>query len=117
MTQRRWSRRDVLRTTLLAGAAVSAPQLLGGCSALGFGNTLEQVKSDGTIRAGIAGEVPYSFLDEQDRLTGAIGTLHQAVFARIGEIEVEPLTVPFSPLLDGLDAGNFDVVAAGMFIT
>lgn len=117
MTQRQWSRRDVLRTALLAGAAVSAPPFLSGCSALGFGNTLEQVQSDGTIRVGIAGEVPYSFLDDQDRLTGAIGSLHRAVFARIGDIEVEPVVVPFGELLDGLDAGNFDTVAAGMFIT
>lgn len=117
MTQRQWSRRDVLRTALLAGAAVSAPQVLGGCSALGFGNTLEEVRSDGTIRVGIAGELPYSFLDDQGQLTGAIGRLHQVIFTRIGDITVEPVVVPFGELLDGLDAGNFDTVAAGMFIT
>lgn len=117
MTQRQWSRREVLRASLLVGAAVSAPPLLGGCSALGFGNTLEEVRSEGRIRVGIAGEVPYSFLDGQDRLSGAIGSLHRAVFARIGDVTVEPVVVPFADLLDGLDAGTFDAVAAGMFIT
>ena len=107
----------MLRAAVLGGAAMAAPPALGGCSALGLGNTLEAVRSDGAIRVGIAGEVPYSFLTKGGRLVGGIGSLHRAVFARLGDIRVEPVQVPFADLLDGLDAGTFDVVAAGMFIT
>lgn len=115
--ERAWSRREVLRAGLLTGAALAVPSALSGCSALGLGNTLDNLKSEGTVRVGIAGEVPYSFVDEQGRLTGALGDLHRTVFDRIGGIEVEPVRVSFSQLLDGLDSGNFDVAAAGMFIT
>ncbi|MGH3357086.1 MAG: ectoine/hydroxyectoine ABC transporter substrate-binding protein EhuB [Nocardioidaceae bacterium] len=117
MAEGHWTRRDVLRSVMMAGAVVAAPPVLGGCAALGFGDTLEGVRSDGTIRVGIAGEVPYSFLDEKGTLVGGIGALHRAVWARIGNITVRPVVVPFGELLDGLDAGNFDAVAAGMFIT
>lgn len=100
----------------LAGAAVVVPPMVGGCSALGLGNTLASVRERGTIRAGIAGEVPYSFLDDDGGLTGAVGEVHRLIFERLG-VEVEPVEVPFRRLLDDLDAGNFDVVTAGMFIT
>lgn len=111
-----WSRRDILRGSLLAGAAVAMPSAMTGCTALGFGSTLEDIRSAGVIRAGIAGEVPYSFVDG-DTLTGAIGDLHRVVFERLGGIRVEPVLTSFSALLDGLDKGNFDIVAAGMFLT
>lgn len=111
------SRRQLLRAGLLAGAAATAPSVLSGCTALGFGNTLDKVRSEGVIRAGIAGEVPYSFVNERGMLVGGIGSLHRAIFARMDGITVEPVVVPFGDLLDGLDAGSFDVVAAGMFIT
>ncbi len=111
-----WTRRDLLRGAVVAAAA-AAPSALTGCAALGFGNTLEQARSDGVVRVGIAGEVPYSFVDDRGRLVGGIGALHRAVFARLGGIRVRPVVVPFGRLLDGLDAGTFDVVAAGMFIT
>lgn len=117
MPESRWTRRHLLRTALLAGSALAAPPALAGCSALGFGNTLERVRSEGAIRVGIAGEVPYSFLNARGRLVGGIGALHRAVFARLDGVGVEPVVVPFSELLDGLDAGTYDVVAAGMFIT
>ena len=92
------------------------PPALSGCAALGFGSTLEEIRSAGVIRAGIAGEMPYSFNDD-GTLTGAIGDLHRVVFERIGEIRVDPVLAPFSELLDELDKGNIDVVAAGMFLT
>lgn len=87
-----------------------------GCSALGLDNTLDDIRSTGRVKVGIAGEVPYSFVDDEGRLTGAIGDLHREIFRRMGDIEVEAVQVPFGQLLEGLDKGNFDVVAAGMFI-
>lgn len=101
---------------MLAGGLVAAPGLLAGCSALGFGDTLQEIRENGFVRAGIAGERPYAYL-EGGRLLGAIAAVHQLIFARLGEIEVRAVQTPFNELIEGLNAGSFDVVAAGMFIT
>lgn len=112
----RWSRRSFLGNCLLAGGLAAAPGALAGCSALGFGSTLEKIRQEGVVRLGIAGERPYAY--EQDgELVGATAAVHRAVFERIGEIEVRGVRTEFGELLDGLNAGSFDAVAAGMFIT
>ena len=111
-----WGRRDVLKAAVLAGAGVAMTPTVAGCGALGFGNTLDDITSAGRVRVGIAGEAPYSFVDDDGQLSGAIGELHKEIFRRIGDIEVEPVEVSFEQLLDGLNKGNFDTVAAGMFI-
>lgn len=111
-----WSRRAFLRRSALAGGLAATPGVLSGCSAFGFGDTLENVRREGAIRVGFAGERPYSY--EQDgELVGAIAAVHRAVFERLGGIEVRGVRTEFGELLDGLNAGNFDAVAAGMFIT
>ena len=111
-----WSRRGFLRGGLLAGGLAAAPGVLGGCAAFGFGDTLQKIKSDGVVRAGFAGERPYSY-ERHGQVVGAIAAVHRAVFDRIGGIEVRGVHTVFSDLIDGLNAGNFDIVAAGMFIT
>lgn len=110
------SRRSLLKGGVLAGGLVTAPGLLAGCSALGFGDTLQEIRENGFVRAGIAGERPYAYL-EGGRLLGAIAAVHQVIFARLGEIEVQAVQTPFNELIEGLNAGSFDVAAAGMFIT
>ncbi len=112
----RLSRRSLLKGGVLAGGLIVAPGLLAGCSALGFGDTLQEIRESGFVRAGIAGERPYAYL-EGGRLLGAIAAVHQVIFARLGEIEVRPVQTLFNELIEGLNAGSFDVVAAGMFVT
>lgn len=111
-----WSRRNFLKGSVLAGGLLTAPALAAGCSGLGFGNTLEKIQRAGVVRLGIAGEHPYSYL-ENGELVGGIAAVHRAVFERLGDIEVRGVHTQFGELLDGLNGGNFDVVAAGMFVT
>lgn len=110
-----WSRRTFLRGTLLTGGAVTAPGLLSGCDALGFGDTLDKIRDAGVVKVGHAGERPFAY-QESGRLAGAMPAIHGAIFQRLGDIEVEGVQVAFKDLIDGLNAGTFDVVAAGMFI-
>lgn len=108
----RCSRRAFLRGTLLTGSLA----VTGGCSALGLGDTLARIRDEQVVRLGIAGERPYSYL-EGDRLEGAIAAVHREVFRRIGDIEVDAVVTPFGELLETLNGGVVDVVAAGMFVT
>ena len=120
----RWTRRDMLKGSLLGGAAIAAPSLLGACAKAedgsggseGSGGRLEQLQAQGTITVGIAGEAPYGFL-EGGELTGMDPTVQEAIWGNLGIDEVKSVQTGFDGLIPGLNAGNFDVVAAGMFIT
>jgi len=106
------TRRRFLQGSLLVGGLTA----IGGCGSLGFGDTLQQIRDEGLIRLGIAGERPYAYFD-RGALVGATAAVHRAVFRRMGDIEIVGVPTGFGELLNGLNAGAFDAVAAGMFVT
>jgi polar amino acid transport system substrate-binding protein len=79
------------------------------------GNTLESLREEGTITVGIAGEVPYSYL-EAGEPAGATVAMHEKIFAEMGIENVEAELVEWNSLIPGLTAGRFDAVSAGMSI-
>jgi polar amino acid transport system substrate-binding protein len=112
------SRRGFLiRSSIATGGLIAGPTLLDACSKTnkGSGSTLDSLKSSGKITVGIAGEQPYAFLDH-GKLTGEDPTVQMAIWKAIGIDTVEAKQVGFDSLIPGLNAGDFDVVAAGMFI-
>ncbi|MQA12874.1 MAG: ectoine/hydroxyectoine ABC transporter substrate-binding protein EhuB [Pseudonocardiaceae bacterium] len=119
MTSSAWTRRDFLRRTAAAGGlAVGGSLLAGACSRVEEGgNALSSARESGTIRVGIAGEVPYGFTNEEGRVTGQAPEVARVVFGALGIDQVEAQQVEFDGLIPGLNARRFDVVSAGMFIT
>jgi polar amino acid transport system substrate-binding protein len=113
------SRRHLLvRGSFAAAGLIVGPSLLEACGEkvdTGSGSRLDQLKSDGKITVGIAGEQPYAFLDH-GKLTGEDPTVQKAIWNAVGIENVEAKQVSFDALIPGLNANNFDVVAAGMFI-
>ncbi|GAA4758528.1 transporter substrate-binding domain-containing protein [Citricoccus nitrophenolicus] len=79
------------------------------------GNTLERLQDEGTITVGIAGEVPYSYL-EGGEPAGATVAMHEQIFGEMGIDNVEAELVEWNSLIPGLNAGRFDAVSAGMSI-
>lgn len=122
-TQGSWSRRDFLRRSAAAGAV-----LIGGATALSAcsevpqtggaaaGGTLERARQAGTIKVGIANEAPYGFTDETGKVTGESVEVGRAVLAALGIDDVQATTVEFGSLIPALNASQFDMVTAGMFI-
>jgi polar amino acid transport system substrate-binding protein len=112
------SRRGFLiRSSVVTGGLIVAPSLLSACSKAdsGSGSKLDALKSANKITVGIAGEQPYAFLDK-GKLTGEDPTVQQAIWNAVGIDNVEAKQVSFDALIPGLNAGDFDVIAAGMFI-
>ncbi|MFE1576911.1 ectoine/hydroxyectoine ABC transporter substrate-binding protein EhuB [Streptomyces fradiae] len=107
------------RSLLLGSAALGVSGALGaaGCARVPTGNALERLKAQGTVRLGIAGEVPYGYVDEQGAFTGEAPELAKAVFGRLGIPGVQPVATDFGSLIPGLNSQQFDVVSAGMYIT
>jgi polar amino acid transport system substrate-binding protein len=121
MTQQFWSRRDFLRRTASAGAiAVGGSAFLSACQSTGAdggGSVLENARSAGTMRIGIAGEEPYGFSDVNGAVTGEAPEVARAVLQAIGIGQVQPEQVDFGSLIPALNANRYDMVCAGMNIT
>ncbi|OAH13365.1 cystine-binding periplasmic protein precursor [Streptomyces jeddahensis] len=112
--------RHVGRRTLLTGAAaLGAAAAVGGaagCSRVQEGDALARLRSQGTVRLGIAGEIPFGYIGTDGEFTGEAPELAKVIFKRLGIDSVQPVATEFGSLIPGLNSQQFDVVSAGMYI-
>lgn len=81
-------------------------------------NTLEAAKASGKIRIGYANEAPFAYMDSASgKVTGEAVEIARVILGRMGVKEVEGVLTEFGSLIPGLQAGRFDIIAAGMYIT
>ncbi len=78
---------------------------------------LAELQESGSITIGIANEVPFGFVGDDGEATGIAPDVARAVLAELGITDVEAQVVEFGQLIGGLQAGQFDLIAAGMYIT
>lgn len=111
------------RRALLAGVAAAGALGAAGCSRVATASTtsggelLDRLKAQGVVRLGIAGEIPFGYIDRDGQLTGEAPKLAEAIFKRLGVDKVQPVPTEFGSLIPGLNSQQFDVVAAGMYVT
>src|SRR3954454_4670406 len=112
--------------TPMSGKSISRRAFAGLVAALvtattvGFAHaetTLEKAKREGFIRVGFANEAPYGFATPDGKLTGESPEVVKAILNKIGIKQVDGVLTEFGSLIPGLQAGRFDIIAAGMFIT
>ncbi len=77
---------------------------------------LAELQESGSITIGIANEVPFGFVGDDGEATGIAPDVARAVLAELGIDEVNAEVVEFGNLIGGLQAGQFDLIAAGMYI-
>jgi len=80
------------------------------------GSKLDALKEAGTVTIGFANEKPYAY-EENGELKGANVDIAKAVFKELGIENMEAKLADFSQLIPGLQAGQFDLITAGMAIT
>jgi polar amino acid transport system substrate-binding protein len=109
-----------IRGLSFAAIALVTLGLVVACSGGGGGSadmsTLEQIQEAGVIKVGYANEAPYAYQDESGNLTGEAPEIARAVLADMGVTEIEGVLTEFGSLIPGLQAGRFDMIAAGMYI-
>lgn len=115
------SRRELLRYSLTGAAALAGGTLLSSCTTTepggGAGGSLSQRVQDGQpVRIAIANEPPYTQLQPNGEITGAAPDVAKAVLQRMGIDNVEGVTTDYNSMIPGLDAGRWDIVAAGLFM-
>lgn len=81
------------------------------------GNLLERLQADGVVRLGIAGEIPFGYIDKSGAFTGEAPEIAKVIFSHLGVPRVQPVPTEFGSLIPGLRAQQFDVVSAGMYVT
>jgi polar amino acid transport system substrate-binding protein len=82
------------------------------------GDTLARARAGEVLRIGYANEAPYGYLDtDTGRVTGEAPEIARVMLERMGIAHVEPVVARFGELIPGLQAGQIDIVAAGMYVT
>lgn len=81
-------------------------------------DALQRAIADGVLRIGYANEAPFAFLDPATgQVTGEAVEVARTIAGRLGIPRVDGVLTEFGALIPGLQAGRFDVIAAGMYIT
>ncbi|HEX2527980.1 MAG TPA: ectoine/hydroxyectoine ABC transporter substrate-binding protein EhuB [Geminicoccus sp.] len=101
------------RRAVMALFAVAATFSVGAAQAQ---STLEEAREAGYIRVGFANEAPFGFATPDGKLTGESPEVVRAVMAKLGIKEIDGVLTEFGSLIPGLQAGRFDLVAAGIFV-
>ncbi|MFJ8533204.1 ectoine/hydroxyectoine ABC transporter substrate-binding protein EhuB [Streptomyces sp. NPDC093591] len=115
-------RSGTTRRSLLAGVAALGALGAAGCSRVATASTkkggelLDRLRAAGVVRLGIAGEIPFGYIDKNGELTGEAPELAKVIFKRLGVDRVQPVPTEFGSLIPGLNSQQFDVVAAGMYV-
>lgn len=86
-------------------------------SAKGSDDLLETIQKRGTIIVGLEGDwAPWSYVDENDELTGYDVEVAKAIADKLGaEIQIVP--GEWDGLFAGMDAGRYDMVVNGVEVT
>lgn len=85
------------RRSLLAGVAALGALGAAGCSRVATASTtqggdlLDRLKAAGVVRLGIAGEIPFGYIDKNGELTGEAPELAKVIFKRLGVDRVQPV--------------------------
>jgi polar amino acid transport system substrate-binding protein len=111
---------DIMLTTILPRRAlmvlVAATVTAFSASAAYAQSVLEEAREAGYIRVGFANEAPFGFATPDGKLTGESPEVVRAIMKKLGVPEIDGVLTEFGSLIPGLQAGRFDIVAAGMFV-
>lgn len=80
-------------------------------------NSLGEAQKGKAIKIGYAVEAPFAFISEDGEVTGESPEIAKLIAKRLGIKKIIWRLTEFRQLLTELEAGQIDIIAAGMFIT
>ncbi|UCE32127.1 MAG: transporter substrate-binding domain-containing protein, partial [Burkholderiales bacterium] len=78
---------------------------------------MERARSGKPIRLGFSNEVPWAYPGENNKPLGFANAHALGVLAKMGFTNIEPVVTEWGSLIPGLNAGRFDIITGGMYIT
>lgn len=106
-----------LTLTGVLGALAAIVGLIGQAPAAHAETTLQRIQRTGVVRIGYANEKPFAYTEPDGTVTGESPEIAKKIFAKLGVKKVDAVLTEWGSLIPGLQAGRFDVIAAGMYIT
>jgi ABC-type amino acid transport/signal transduction systems, periplasmic component/domain len=79
--------------------------------------SLQRVVSSGVITVGYSIEAPHAFLTPEGHVTGVSPEIVRHIMGTLGVRDVRWRKCEFGELINELEAGHIDMIAAGMYIT
>jgi polar amino acid transport system substrate-binding protein len=101
---------------ILAAVATASALLLGAANAQADALT-DKAKAGEPIRIGFAHEIPWAYPGEQNEPLGFANALALGVLKEMGYTNIEPVVTEWGGLIPGLQAGRYDIITGGMYIT
>lgn len=106
------------RAILASGTAATLALILGGPPATAFADgSLDDMRDRGKLRAAFVNERPFGYIGADGQPTGEAPEIARVILERIDIGGLEGALTEWPSLIPGLDAGRWDVIAAGMYIT
>lgn len=102
---------------VMLAAFMLASVLTMAVSAKGSDDLLKTIQERGTIIVGLEGDwAPWSYVDENDELTGYDVEVAKAIADKLG-VEIQIVPGEWDGLFAGMDAGRYDMVVNGVEVT
>lgn len=102
---------------VMLAAFMLASVLTMAASAKGSDDLLKTIQERGTIIVGLEGDwAPWSYVDENDELTGYDVEVAKAIADKLG-VEIQIVPGEWDGLFAGMDAGRYDMVVNGVEVT
>ena len=102
---------------VMLAAFMLASVLTMAVSAKGSDDLLKTIQERGTIIVGLEGDwAPWSYVDENDELTGYDVEVAKAIAGKLG-VEIQIVPGEWDGLFAGMDAGRYDMVVNGVEVT
>ncbi|PWJ87431.1 amino acid ABC transporter substrate-binding protein (PAAT family) [Mesorhizobium loti] len=99
---------------ILAAIAATAALFIGVAQADGL---TDSAKAGKPIRIGFAHEIPWAYPGDKNEPLGFANALAVGVLKSMGYTNIEPVVTDWGGLIPGLQAGRFDIITGGMYIT
>ncbi|WP_244604719.1 MULTISPECIES: ectoine/hydroxyectoine ABC transporter substrate-binding protein EhuB [Mesorhizobium] len=99
---------------ILAAIAATAALFIGVAHADGL---TDSAKAGKPIRIGFAHEIPWAYPGDKNEPLGFANALAVGVLKSMGYTNIEPVVTDWGGLIPGLQAGRFDIITGGMYIT
>ena len=81
-----------------------------------YADTLERLRSEGTITIGYTSEVPWMYIDDSGKLTGIAIEEARHLFKKIGVADLQGVDTEWASLIPSLQTGRIDAITAGMAV-
>ncbi|TCN20340.1 polar amino acid transport system substrate-binding protein [Sinorhizobium americanum] len=106
-----------MRMRNIITAIAVATALLVGVSHASADELTDRAKAGKSIRIGFAHEIPWAYPGDKNEPLGFANALALGVLKSMGYTNIEPVVTDWGGLIPGLQAGRFDIITGGMYIT